>query len=167
MCCLNLLSLFIQVVLIPVHLVVVSKACCFQQGCIWAQGRSCSGRLRDQGWRLWAPGARIIFLLHVHITPTIRRVDYGLRMWGTTVRLIWTEEDKHATTVGRGSGNHNYHKNIFDCKRKFCSCSPISPLESPTRKEKMRGEKIIRRGRGKKDWDGLHTFNLSQYNTSF
>lgn len=149
--CLNLLSLCTGWVL-PLHSVVISKACCFQQGYIWAQGKSCSGKLWDRGWRLWASRARIIFLLHVHIMPTIRRVDYGLRMWDTAVRLIGMEEDKHAVTIG-GKKNHNYHKNLCDHKRKFCSCSPISPLESPTRKEKMRESKeerknMIRRGRG-------------------
>lgn len=34
--------------------------------------------------------------------------------------------------------NHSYQKNICDHKRIFCSYLPVSPLASPTRKEKLR-----------------------------
>lgn len=173
--CLNLLSLCTGWVL-PLHSVVISKACCFQQGYIWAQGKSCSGKLWDRGWRLWASRARIIFLLHVHIMPTIRRVDYGLRMWDTAVRLIGMEEDKHAVTIGGKKKKITIITKIFVItKENFAHA-----LQSPPWKalqEKRRWERVKKRGKTwseeaeeeekNKDWDRLNTFNLSQYNTSF
>lgn len=32
--------------------------------------------------------------------PTVRRFDYGLRTWDTTVNLIWMEKDKDAISKG-------------------------------------------------------------------
>lgn len=31
--------------------------------------------------------------------PTVRRFDYGLRMWDNTVKLTWMEKDKHALAM--------------------------------------------------------------------
>lgn len=64
-------------------------------------------------------------------------------------------------------------KAIFDHKTKFCFCSAISPLASSTRKEMMRERKGERnkyresQGERRKERLWVHTFNLSQYNTSF
>lgn len=126
------------------------KAYCSEQGCTWAQWERHSCRLRHASWSLWASAAKMICLLHVCIMPTVRRFDYGLRMWDTTVKLIWMEKDKHAIAMEakKKKKNHNYQKNICDHKRVSCLYSPISPLASLKREENMREGKEER----KKSW---------------
>lgn len=65
--------------------------------------------------------------------PTIRRVDYGLRMWDTAVRLIGMEEDKHAATIGGKKKSQLSQKSLWSQKKILLMLSNL-PLGKPYKK---------------------------------
>lgn len=139
-----------------------AKACCSRQGCAWAQWESHSCRLRDRSWSLWASAAKMIFLLHVCIMPTVRRFDYGLQMWDTTVKLVWMEKDKHAIAMEtKQQKKITIIGKIFAITKEYLVCTHQSHLwqalkdkriwEKEKKREKSRGE--ARSGGEERDWD--------------
>lgn len=101
------------------------KTAAFSKVVCGHSGKVTRVRLQDQSWRLQAFAARMIFLFHMCLIPTVRRFDYGLRTWDTTVKLIWMEKDKHAIEM---ETKITIIRKIFVITEEYFACTHLSSL---------------------------------------